>query len=123
MEQNKTIEEIIESIERDNKDLKVIIKGDTYITVENEEGYRAYMEIDKFGSSPEFFSGFIFATVHRPNKKTGTGYRFGYLQFDVTMDTVVNKLRDTLKQSKENIKSGDERMDTRKPHESGKYLV
>lgn len=109
-------------------DLLVIVEGDNYFTVENKEGFRAYCQLDFYGPKQNidnlfYYKGYMFSSVHKPNKKTGTGYQeYNEVKIE-TKEDVFKYLNKTLERSKERILSGREKMDTRKAHENKKYLV
>jgi hypothetical protein len=100
------------------EELKVLTEGNTYFTVENEEGYRAYCEVGVYGNdldNTDYYQGYKFSTVHRPNRKTGSGWQ---LMKDVAVNNeedVFRCLDNTLQRSKERIQSGREGKDTRQP--------
>lgn len=126
-EENKvpTFTEILTHVQENLTDLQVLITGKNYFTVENDEGYRAYFEIPVYGynyENPNYYKGFHFATCHKPNKNSGTGYSFRDLQYNATIDEIVTTLYETLGQSKYNILSGKAKIDTRKPHPNGRYF-
>lgn len=110
---------------KEQEDLKVMIENDSYFTVEDEEGYRAYCQVNVYGykyDNPDYYRGFDFSTVHRPNRKTGSGWQY-------MADVVINSeeeglkaLRETLERSKSKIVSGREQKDTRQPNENRKYF-
>lgn len=107
-------------------DLTLLTEGETYFTVENAEGFRAYCQAEVYGNELEnldYYKGYSFSTVHQPNRKTGTGYRL-ITEAKINDETALFKLLDrTLENSTARINSGRERKDTRKPHENGKYLI
>lgn len=107
-------------------DLKVLTEGKSYFTVENEEGFRAYCQAEVFGydlDNENCYKGYNFSTVHQPNRKTGTGWQ-EFKEVPVNSEEqFFNLLNKTLEKSEMRIKHGKERMDTRKPHENGQYLI
>lgn len=126
-EENKvpTFTQILTHVQENLTDLKILITGKNYFTVENEKGYRAYFEIPTYGynyENPNYYKGFHFGTCHKPNKNTGTGYEHKFLQYNATIDEITTALYETLDRSEYNIVMGKEKMDTREPHPSGKYF-
>ncbi|WP_090739318.1 hypothetical protein [Paenibacillus sp. Mc5Re-14] len=122
----KSFNEITEAIKADKTlPFKIIVEGETYFTVEDAEGFRAYMQLETLGFSKrfEYALSLSCSTVHKPNRKTGSGRKGVECPPDSTLETIVNCLNRTLDESKRRITLGQERMDTRKPHENGKYLV
>lgn len=112
--QTTRIKEYIKSNE-DKLNFKIVSEGNIYFTVENEEGYRAYLEA-------ELIEGFRFTTKHKPNRKTGTGHYFACMPFDSTDSMIIKKLNETLLQSKTNILLGIESVDDRNVAPSRKYF-
>ncbi|QQO38627.1 hypothetical protein PP657_gp009 [Bacillus phage BCPST] len=101
---------------QENTGLKVIGIGKSYFTVENQEGYRAYFQVDTYGyhyENPNYYKGFSFSTCHKPNRNTGTGWQHIYLQYNAKLDEIVTSLYETLGRSRHNIITGKEKMDTR----------
>lgn len=122
----KTFNQITEAIKANTSlPFKVITEGEKYFTVEDAEGYRAYMQVDTFASNGDLSRAFSLscATVHNPNKKTGTGFISVGCPVDSNLERIIECLNKTLDESKQRITLGQERMDTRKPHQNGKYLV
>lgn len=122
----RTFEEIKDAIKNDTTlPFKIITEGDTYITIEDEEGYRASMQVETMGFSRkmEYATALSFATVHKPNRKSGSGYKGREISPNASISLIVETLKVTLEDSKSRILSGREKMDTRKPHENGKYLI
>lgn len=121
-----TFEEITKEIKTDSSlPFRIITEGEKYFTVEDAEGYRAYMQVESysFNGRLDYAMGLSFATVHKPNRKTGTGHRIFQISVSSSLDEIVSTLKETLVYSKRNIVMGKEQMDTRKPHENRKYLV
>ncbi|WEM05652.1 hypothetical protein BSG01_013 [Bacillus phage BSG01] len=127
VEENETptFTQILTHVQENLTDLKVLITGKNYFTVENEKGYRAYFEVPTYGynyENPNYYKGFHFGTRHKPNKISGTGYQHKFLQYNATIDEITTALYQTLDRSEYNIVMGKEKMDTREPHPSGKYF-
>lgn len=121
-----TFTQILTHVQENLTDLQVVTIGKNYFNVENAEGYRAYFEIPVYGynyENPNYYKGFNFSTCHKPNRNTGTGWQHIELRYNATIDEIVTALYDTLEKSKKNIVSGKEKMDTRIPHENGKYFI
>jgi hypothetical protein len=105
---------------------EVITEGKNYFTVEDQDGYRAYFEVEHYGGDiekVEYYRRFKFATVHAPNRKTGTGWQYADVSPMAEVNDVLKLITRTLERSRSNIESGRERMDTRKPHENRHYLI
>lgn len=111
-----SIREIKDHIKNDESlPFKIITEGNTYLTVEDADGYRAYMQAETMSSvdDPNRFFGYVFDTVHLPNRNTGSGHRYLETSTNITMPVVLEKLNETLASSRMNIIHGKERMDTR----------
>ena len=120
-----TFTQILTHVQENETELQVLTTGKNYFTVENAEGYRAYFEIPVYGcnyENPNYYKGFHFGTVHKPQKKNGSGFSFKDLQYNVTLNEIITTLYETLEESRYHISRGYVEMDTRKPHSSGKYF-
>ncbi|AOZ61927.1 hypothetical protein QCM8_282 [Bacillus phage QCM8] len=96
-------------------DIEVIGGGKSYFTIEDAEGYRAYFQVNVYGyhyENPNYYQGFSFSTCHKPNRSTGTGWQHKELQYNATIEQLEDAFYDTLEQSRRNILSGKEKMDT-----------
>lgn len=120
-----TFQEVLAAAEN-NPAWTVITRGDSYFTVENHEGYRAYVQVECYGyhyDNPNYYRCFWASTTHKPNKKTGSGWQVGSVPPNVTLMQVIRLINNALEKSKMKVESGAEQKDTRKPSENGKYLV
>jgi hypothetical protein len=101
--------EIVEKVKQTHE---IIVEGKTYFTVENEEGFRAYVQVNLFGGrvdNPNYYQNLSFSTVHKPNHKTGGGYQFRTIDPTSTIEQILKAIDETLVQSKSNIQSGKEK--------------
>jgi hypothetical protein len=104
---------------------KVVAQGKSYFTVEDKDGYRAYFQVNKFGHEdrPEYYINYSISTVHKPNKLTGSGREFQTLPANSSEYLITTSIIAAIIQSKRDIESGRERMDTRVASKCGKYLL
>lgn len=117
--------EILAEVKKNPK-WKVVTEHKNYFTVEDQDGYRAYFQVDHWGyefENPHFYQSFDFSTVHLPNRKTGSGWQYAAIMPTDDIERIIKMLHKTLERSRQNIESGRERMDTRKPHTNRHYLV
>ena len=82
MEKNKLLLDFAETLKKNGFNVFVNAnqKSPSYIKFEDKNGNLGYCQSNDLGG------GLDFSTVHKPNKKTGTGYRMGSNVYEPTID-------------------------------------
>ena len=77
---------------------KIITEGDTYITVEDSEGHRAYMQAEKVGK--KYLRSYTFYTEHKQHRHMGAGRLVSEELPTLTLEQIVDMLQQTCNASK-----------------------
>lgn len=108
--QFQTYKEIKDAIKSKNDlPFHIISEGNKYIVIENDEGYRAYMELESFRPHDRLDHAFRFAFATRHNQEV-YGWYISTLPLSSTMDEIIRCLNETLECSKMQFLYGEHPM-------------